>query len=71
MAFFSSGTITAAQLGPVPVCIRSAYADSRELLHTVLAGAPSQVDAERLAHEHGLRLYRVGEQWYLGPLGDT
>jgi len=68
MAYFSNRVLNAAARGPVPVCIRSGYPDDRDLIVAVVSGEPTEVDAARLAQEHGLKLYLVGEDWFLAPL---
>lgn len=71
MAYFSNRLIDAAAHGPILVCIESVYPDATERLLVVMAGAPSDVDAERLAQEYGRRLYFDGERWCLAPLDST
>lgn len=68
MAHFSNRVLNAAAHGPIPVCIRSAFSDDLDLIVASVGGEPTTADAERLAQEHGLKLYLDGEQWYLAPI---
>lgn len=68
MAYFSTRVLNAAARGPIPVSVRGAYPDDRDLIVAAVMGEPTLADARRLAEEHGLRLYLEEEQWYLAPL---
>lgn len=68
MAYFSNPVLNAAALGPIPVCILSAYRDVEDLVMTVLADGPTAADAQRLAEEHGVKLFKEDGRWYLAPL---